>query len=41
MTPQTMNNDLENKLITIDKIVLLIFDEAHRTSGNYAYSNIG
>jgi len=40
MTPQTIDNDLENKLIDPTKIVLIIFDEAHRALGKYSYTNI-
>ncbi|UYP48513.1 ATP-dependent RNA helicase SrmB [Candidatus Lokiarchaeum ossiferum] len=40
MTPQTLRNDLENKLYTLSKVDLIIFDEAHRASGNYAYCSI-
>ena len=40
MTPQTMQNDLENSKINPEKIVCLIFDEAHRATGNYAYCKI-
>lgn len=40
MTPQTMENDLKNKLIDLGRIVLIVYDEAHRATGKYAYSNI-
>jgi len=40
MTPQTLQSDLEANLFDITKTVLLIIDEAHRASGNYAYCNI-
>ena len=40
MTPQTLQSDLENQLFDITKIVLIVIDEAHRASGNYAYCNI-
>ena len=40
MTPQTLQSDLEARLFDITKTVLLIIDEAHRASGNYAYCNI-
>lgn len=36
-TPQTIENDLKNKLITLENVVLIIFDEAHHSIGNYAY----
>lgn len=37
-TPQTIKNDLEE--IDIKKFSLVIFDEAHRAVGNYAYVEI-
>lgn len=40
MTPQTLRNDLKNELYTLSNVDLIIFDEAHRASGNYAYCNI-
>jgi len=40
MTPQTLRNDLEKELYSLESVSLLIFDEAHRASGNYAYCNI-
>lgn len=40
MTPQTMVNDLNRGIIDIKKIVLVVFDEAHRATGDYAYSLI-
>ncbi len=40
MTPQTLRNDLEKDLYSLESVSLLIFDEAHRASGNYAYCNI-
>ena len=40
MTPQTLNNDLDKSAINTSLIVLLIIDEAHKTSGDYAYSCI-
>lgn len=36
-TPQTIENDLLTRNIAIDNVSLLIFDEAHRASGDYAY----
>ncbi len=38
-TPQTIRNDLENKITTSD-FSLVIFDEGHRAVGNYAYTQI-
>ena len=50
MTPQTFDNDINNNNVfdnsNLDinnfneSISLLIFDEAHKATGNYAYSNI-
>lgn len=40
MTPQTLQNDIEKGILDCSKIVLLIIDEAHRASGNYAYCKI-
>jgi len=39
-TPQTIRNDIQNKLISKNNFNLLIFDEAHRAVGNYAYVEI-
>ncbi|MBI2578726.1 MAG: DEAD/DEAH box helicase family protein [Candidatus Aenigmarchaeota archaeon] len=36
-TPQTIQNDLKNRSIKLDDFILCIFDEAHRSVGNYAY----
>lgn len=36
-TPQTIENDLVVGRISLEDVVLLIFDEAHRAVGNYAY----
>ncbi|MFH1915874.1 MAG: DEAD/DEAH box helicase [Nanoarchaeota archaeon] len=36
-TPQGMENDIINKNISLDKVSLIIFDEAHRATGDYAY----
>ncbi len=36
-TPQTIHNDLQNNVLTLKDFCLLIFDEAHRAVGNYAY----
>lgn len=40
MTPQTLLNDLKNKLFDSKKISLIVFDEAHRATGDYAYTII-
>jgi len=36
-TPQTIQHDLEKKLIDPNTFNLVIFDEAHRAVGNYSY----
>ena len=38
-TPQTIDNDI-NKNLVLDDYGLIIFDEAHRTVGDYAYVKI-
>jgi Fanconi anemia group M protein len=39
-TPEITKNDLDRKVITPEQFGLVIFDEAHRTAGDYAYSSI-
>ena len=39
-TPQTVLSDLEKKYFDLEKFSLIVFDEAHRASGNYAYSKL-
>jgi Fanconi anemia group M protein len=39
-TPQTIRNDINDNLINTDNFNLLIFDEAHRAIGEYAYVQI-
>ncbi|MFX1553147.1 MAG: helicase-related protein [Promethearchaeota archaeon] len=39
-TPQTLRNDLVNKKYTLQNTALVIFDEAHHASGDYAYTLI-
>ena len=39
-TPQVALNDLRHGLYDISKFGLIVFDEAHRTTGNYAYVEI-
>lgn len=39
-TPEITKNDLERGLVDPGQFVLVIFDEAHRTIGDYAYSGI-
>lgn len=38
-TPQTIKNDIEN-LVLLPKFSLVIFDECHRSIGNYAYTHV-
>ncbi len=40
MTPQTLDNDLKTGIGDPKKIVLLVVDEAHRATGNYAYVKV-
>lgn len=40
-TPQVIKNDLEAGRIALDDVTLIIFDEAHRAVGDYAYVFIG
>ncbi len=39
-TPEIVKNDLDRQLVPISQFVLLVFDEAHRTIGDYAYAGI-
>lgn len=39
-TPQVVLNDMRNGLFNIGNYGLIIFDEAHRATGNYAYVDI-
>lgn len=40
-TPQTIQNDLiKNKIINKKEIILLVIDEAHKTTGDFAYNKI-
>jgi len=36
-TPQTVRNDIKNRILDLGQFNLLIVDEAHRSVGNYAY----
>ncbi len=36
-TPQTVKNDLISGRISLENVSLVVFDEAHRAVGNYAY----
>jgi ERCC4-related helicase/ERCC4-type nuclease len=40
-TPQVIENDLAEERIDIDDVDLVVFDEAHRAVGDYAYVSIG
>jgi ATP-dependent DNA helicase MPH1 len=40
MTPQTILNDLSSGIADPKKIVLLVVDEAHRATGEYAYVKV-
>ncbi len=37
MTPQVLHNDLLSNRYTLNQVSLLVFDEAHRAIGDYAY----
>ncbi len=39
-TPQTLQNDIANKRTTLEGVSLVVFDEAHRCVGKYAYTYI-
>lgn len=39
-TPQCILNDLEGGILNFEEFALLVFDEAHRARGNYAYVRI-
>lgn len=39
-TPQTIRNDIKNGLIEPESLSLVVFDEAHRAVGEYAYVKI-
>jgi Fanconi anemia group M protein len=39
-TPEITKNDLDRQLVSPSQFNLVIFDEAHRTIGDYAYSGI-
>ena len=40
-TPQVVSKDIENGRVNLENFSLVIFDEAHRAVGNYAYVAIG
>ncbi|CAO3591922.1 unnamed protein product [Absidia cylindrospora] len=39
-TPQVVDNDLTNGICPSHKVALLVVDEAHKATGNYAYTNV-
>ena len=39
-TPQVLANDLKSKKCNGQQIVCLVFDEAHRATGHYAYTEV-
>ncbi len=39
-TPEITKNDLDRQIVSQEQFALVIFDEAHRTVGDYAYSSI-
>ncbi|HMK32286.1 MAG TPA: DEAD/DEAH box helicase, partial [Nitrosopumilaceae archaeon] len=39
-TPEITKNDLDRQIVAPNQFNLIIFDEAHRTIGDYAYSGI-
>lgn len=39
-TPQCIRNDVKNGILTLKDVGLIIFDEAHRARGSYAYVSI-
>ena len=39
-TPEIVKNDLDRQLVLPSQFALIIFDEAHRTVGDYAYAGI-
>jgi superfamily II DNA helicase RecQ len=40
MTPQTLQNDLLREVVDARDIILLVVDEAHKATGNYAYATV-
>jgi len=39
-TPQTLRNDLVNRIYNLEDVCLVVFDEAHHASGDYPYTLI-
>ena len=40
-TPQVVSKDIDSQRASLDNFSLVVFDEAHRAVGNYAYVKIG
>lgn len=40
MTPQCLENDIDGRMLDAREIILVVFDEGHRASGNYSYCKI-
>ena len=40
-TPQVVANDMDSGILSLKPFDLIVFDEAHRASGDYAYVSIG
>ncbi|KAL0076648.1 hypothetical protein F4703DRAFT_1884568 [Phycomyces blakesleeanus] len=38
LTPQVLQNDLKSRICPADQIVCIVVDEAHKATGNYAYT---
>jgi len=39
-TPEIVKNDLDRQFVSPEQFALIVFDEAHRTIGDYAYAGI-
>jgi len=39
-TPEIVKNDLDRQLVSPNQFILIVFDEAHRTIGDYVYAGI-
>ncbi|GBG29843.1 ATP-dependent DNA helicase MPH1 [Hondaea fermentalgiana] len=39
-TPQTAENDCKTGLVPMEEVVCVVIDEAHRATGNYAFTNL-
>ena len=40
LTPHCMNNDLTRGICPVDQVKCVVFDEAHKATGNYAYCQV-